>query len=87
MGSGTPKLRKTFIWEASMTTATFVHLGGANLGGTVLDNLKTGAPAQGFVSDTLNAALKAKLATAAASAGQTDLPSLLQAIPAVDIAA
>jgi hypothetical protein len=41
-----------------MATAPSVHLGGANRGGTVLDNLKPGASAQGFINDTLNAALK-----------------------------
>jgi hypothetical protein len=70
-----------------MATAPFVHLGGANLSGTVLDNIKAGSPAQAFLSDTLNTALKAKLTSAATAANQTALVSLLQAIPAVDIAA
>ncbi len=70
-----------------MATTPFVHLGGTNLSGMVLDNLKAGSPAQAFLSDTLNAALKAKLTSAATSANQTALVSLLQAIPAVDIAA
>ena len=70
-----------------MAIAPFVHLGGANLSGTVLDNLKPGAPAQAFLSDTLNAVLKARLTSASTSANQTALVSLLQAIPPVDIAA
>ncbi len=70
-----------------MATAPFVHLGGANLSGTVLDNIKAGSPSQAFLSDTLNTALKAKLTSAATAASQSALVSLLQAIPAVDIAA
>lgn len=70
-----------------MVTGNVIYLGGANLGGTVRDNLKPGSPAQSFISDTLNSALKAKLADAATSAGESQLASLLQAIPAVDVAA
>src|SRR5260370_37140318 len=70
-----------------MATTPFVHLGGTNLSGMVLDNLKAGSPAQAFLSDTLNAALKANLTSAATSANQTALVSLWQALPAVDIAA
>jgi hypothetical protein len=67
--------------------APLAHLGGTNLGGTVLDNLKAAGPAQSFMSDRLNAALMAKLTNAAASAGHSELASVLPALPAADIAA
>jgi len=64
-----------------------VHLGGANLSDTVLNNLKAGAPAQAFVSDTLNTTLVSSLANAAMRAGYSNLATLIQAIPPVDIVA
>jgi hypothetical protein len=64
-----------------------VHLGGANLGDTVLDNLKPDAPAQSFISSTLNTTLTSSLTTAATSAGYANLATLIQAIPPVDIIA
>src|SRR5438552_12259461 len=70
-----------------MPTAPFVHLSGAKLDWTVLDNLKAAGAAQSFVSNTLNAALRAKLTSAWASAGYADLAQGLQTIPAVDILA
>jgi hypothetical protein len=59
-------------------TAPFVHLNGAKLDGTVLDNLKARGAAQSFISDTLNATLKATLANAATTAKQSELAGLLK---------
>ncbi|HLQ25409.1 MAG TPA: IPT/TIG domain-containing protein [Acidiferrobacterales bacterium] len=71
----------------AVPTAPLASLGGANLDGTILDNLKAGSPAKTFIDNTLNAALKANLITAATGAKQSALVNLLQAMPAVDIAA
>jgi GH18 family chitinase len=64
-----------------------VPLAGANLADTVLANLQGGGPAAQYISDTLNTALRNTLAQAATQAGETALANLVQAIPAVDIAA
>ena len=70
-----------------MNNPISVHLGGTNLGDTVLNNLRVGAPAQAFISDTLNSALTSSLAGAATNAGYANLATLIGAIPSVDIAA
>ena len=70
-----------------MNNSASIHLGGVRLSDTVLNNLKPSAPAQAFISDTLNSALTSSLSAAATSAGYANLATLISAIPSVDIAA
>ena len=59
----------------------------ANLTGTVLDNLKPGAPLQPQISTTLNAALKTLLAAAATTAKLPVLVGLINSMPTADLIA
>lgn len=58
-----------------------------NLTGTVLDNLQTASHLQARISETLNAALKTQLTTAATAANLPILVGLINALPPADLVA
>ena len=73
-----------------MASLSSIHFGGLKLDQPALAMLTDAgvdAAAKSALSDSLNTALKAQLASAATAAGYADLASLIQAIPAVDVVA
>ena len=70
-----------------MPSQSSINISTINLSGTVLDNLKAGAALRPQINAALNAALKSRLVDAATAANHPDLVALINAIPAVDLAA
>jgi len=70
-----------------MATAPFVQLSGANLSGTVVDNLKPGSLGQAFISDALNSALRSQLSASLTKAGLLVIAGLVEQMTSADLVA